>query len=313
MKEIVSILVMAMFWANLGLAQGNRAKNEDCLKCHGKAVYAYQNMVTGKNVKALMDKAKVIDTAHFYKGVHKSFVCADCHSPEYDSFPHPNQLRFEPINTCIDCHGGDETYAKYHFESIDSAFMKSVHSNEKFENFTCWSCHNPHSYSLSARSETALSNVVVANNAVCLECHSNTNSAFFQLISDKNKKPLTESHDWLPNQELHFGKVRCIECHNKPDDSLLVAHLVMPAKDAVKNCKECHSQNSILLSSWYKFENIQNRDKQGFVNGVLLNQAYVIGASRNQFLNIASAIIFALTLIGIFVHALLRLKSKRKA
>ena len=47
----------------------------------------------------------------------------------------------------------------------------------------------------------------------------------------------------------------------------------------------------MLLSSWYRFQTIENR-KNGFVNGVMLNQAYVIGASRNELLNLISLLVF---------------------
>ena len=94
-------------------------------------------------------------------------------------------------------------------------------------------------------------------------------------------------------------------------DSLLVAHHVVVADSAVRQCKECHSRNTMLLSSWYRFQTVENR-KNGFVNGVLLNEAYVIGASRNETLNLISILLFGLTLGGIAVHALIRMITQRR-
>ena len=35
-----------------------------------------------------------------------------------------------------------------------------------------------------------------------------------------NKKPqIVQIHSWLPNQDLHFKHVRCIECHTEVIDS----------------------------------------------------------------------------------------------
>jgi len=39
---------------------------------------------------------------------------------------------------------------------------------------------------------------------------------------------------------------------------------------------------------------------------VIMNEAYVIGANRNYYLNIASVVIFIMVLIGIAIHATLR-------
>jgi hypothetical protein len=109
----------------------------------------------------------------------------------------------------------------------------------------------------------------------------------------------------------HFRNVRCIECHTKVNDSLLVAHRILGKEKAVKLCVECHSTNSILMASLYKYQAKEKRNELGFINASILNQSYVIGANRNLFLNIISLVIFGFTIIGIVIHSALR-KIKQK-
>ncbi|HAQ65096.1 MAG TPA: hypothetical protein DCR43_04480 [Bacteroidales bacterium] len=318
MKKVLSLILFISLtswcFSQNNTGTGNHEANSHCLDCHGQKVYGYVNPDDGNSVRKLMPVDFRVDSVLFYTGAHHTFKCVDCHVPEYDSFPHPNQLRFEPMYACLDCHGGDETYAKYHFETIDEQFRKSVHSPETLSGFTCWNCHDPHSFRINQRTGETIANTIAYDNAVCMKCHFETGSEKMLLLANEKLKPMSVSHDWLPNQELHFKQVRCIECHAAMHDSLLIAHMVTSADSAVRQCKECHSRNSMLLSSWYRFQNIENRSKNGFVNGILLNEAYVIGASRNEILNILSLVLFGLTLGGILVHALFRLKiNKRKS
>jgi hypothetical protein len=85
-----------------------------------------------------------------------------------------------------------------------------------------------------------------------------------------------------------------------------VAHKILLKDKAVKKCVECHSQNSILLASLYKYQVQEKREKQGYFNAAILTETYVIGANRNKFLNMASLGIFGLVVIGIMIHAVLR-------
>jgi len=81
---------------------------------------------------------------------------------------------------------------------------------------------------------------------------------------------------------------------------------------AVKKCVECHSQNSLLLASLYKYQVQEKRSKQGYLNAAIMTETYVIGANRNYFLNIASMGIFGLVVIGIAIHAVLRKVHSKK-
>jgi hypothetical protein len=279
-------------------------ENQACLNCHGSDYFSYYNEWVERDVKERMNPFYIVDSAEFYGSNHWNFRCTDCHSMEYDSFPHPNQLRFEPQYTCMDCHEGDENYAQFNFEMIQEEFLSSVHSEKHSEEFTCWMCHNPHSYHISARNTENLTATIQYDNEICLSCH--MDQMRIGLLSDREIYNMLNQHDWLPNHLAHFKSVRCIECHAAFNENILVAHKILPKEQAVKKCVECHSQNSLLMASLYKHQVKEKREKQGYLNAAILTETYVIGANRNKFLNIASIAIFGLTVIGVAIHAVLR-------
>ncbi|HLN21571.1 MAG TPA: cytochrome c3 family protein [Bacteroidales bacterium] len=283
--------------------------NEKCLKCHGQSKYSYPNETLGTQVPALMCADRVINRGDFYSSNHKSFACVDCHDNAYETFPHPGELRMAQKFNCIDCHGGDESFAQYHFEEIEVQYQKSVHFKLESEGFSCWKCHDPHSYKVNIRNDGNLKQTIAYDNAICLNCHSDFNR--YQLLTEKEEINIIEKHDWLPNQALHFSGVRCIECHTRVSDTVLVSHMIMPKTEAVKRCNECHSQNSLLMASLYKFKSKEQR-KDGFFNGIILNESYVIGANRNEYLNKLSLIIFAAVMAVIIVHVYLRSRKKHQ-
>lgn len=284
----------------------NQLENDKCLKCHANHIFTYDNIVTSAKGKHKMEPGNVINPNLFYNSNHKNFKCKDCHPAGFEIWPHSAEVRMEDKNACIDCHGGDEQYAKFHFEEIEKQFAMSVHSTKHKEDFKCWMCHEPHSYRIIARSDSITKNVVTYDNNICLSCHNNINK--YQLISDKPSPNIIDKHEWLPNQARHFQHVRCIECHAAKADSLLVAHNILPKGKAVKLCVECHSKNSILMASLYHY----NRSKikatdLGFENEIILNSSYVIGANRNAYLNMISIIILALVLGAILTHMTFRI------
>jgi hypothetical protein len=285
------------------------ADNERCFKCHGQAKYEYSNETLSRQVTALMCSERIVNRELFYDSNHKSFSCTDCHSESYTKFPHSGELRMEQKLNCIDCHGGDEKFAKYHFEEIDSEYMKSTHYLLEQDGFSCWKCHNPHTYKINIRNTDNIKETIRYDNSICLNCHSNF--SHFQLLTDRKEINILKTHEWLPNQEVHFQNVRCIECHTKVNDNILVSHFIRPKKDAVRKCNECHSQNSILMATLYKFESKAQR-RSGFFNGIILNKSYVIGANRNEYLNIFSLLILLVTLGGIAIHVVFRVRKNKK-
>jgi len=284
-------------------------ENEACLKCHAESKYVLVDEFFGREITESMCPDKMVDRDEYYTMVHKSFACLDCHAYEYEEFPHPLEARLEEPYQCIDCHGYDDNYAQYQFEEVEMEYMESVHATD-VENFSCWKCHDPHSYQLTVRDDqSTIKEAIAYNNDICLSCHSDFSR--FELLTDREEIDILDTHDWLPNQAAHFGSVRCIECHTSMSDSTLVAHHVQPSDMAVKKCSECHSKNSILMASLYKHEAKESRRKYGFINGVILNEAYVIGANRNTTLSFIGILLFILTMTGISIHIVARIIFKK--
>lgn len=285
-------------------------ENEACFECHAETKYSLYDEYFDREIPQSMCPDKIVDRDEYYSMVHKSFACLDCHAYEYEEFPHPLEARLEQPFACIDCHGYDEDYAEYRFEDIQVEYEASIHHQENPDNFSCWKCHDPHTYRLFiSNDERTITEAIAYNNEICLSCHSDFSR--YELLTDREEINIIDKHSWLPNQTAHFSSVRCIECHTAISDSVLVAHQVQPKDMAVKKCAECHSKNSILMASLYKFEARESRTKLGFINGVILNEAYVIGANRNQFLVLAGIVIFLIALGGITIHIIARIILKK--
>jgi hypothetical protein len=134
----------------------------------------------------------------------------------------------------------------------------------------------------------------------------------FSLVSENEPLAVVDIHSWLPNQELHFKNVRCIECHTATEDDLMVSHNILSKTEAVRRCVECHSSNSLLKASLYKYQNLQQRAEDGTVIGLIKNESYVIGTHQIPILKTLSLIIFFSTLLGIAIHLIFRIIIKKK-
>jgi hypothetical protein len=288
----------------------NKEYNQRCFKCHGKTIYEAMSPDSSKILKLRMYSNCIISEKMFYSSNHLSFKCTDCHSEDYTTFPHKGELRFEEKPNCIDCHGGDPKYEQFQFEKINDEFLKSVHSTKHSATFNCWMCHDPHSYKTNAGTQQEIVKTVAYDNSMCLSCHADVTK--YQLISDNENPNVLKTHEWLPNQKNHFKKVRCIECHAHINDSIIVAHNIQPKEKAVKKCIQCHSSNSLLTQTLYKYQSNEKLSNQGFLNAIIMNEGYVVGANRNPILSIACGIILLLALLGILVHGTLRIITKKK-
>jgi hypothetical protein len=258
--------------------------------------------------KRLMNPYYILDTVALKTGVHSVFDCTDCHSYEYTTYPHAANLKLEPLATCLDCHGGDESFATYQFERIQEEFQKSVHHQGYGDNFTCSKCHSQHTYATTARTSNSVLEIVEYSNNMCLSCHNDMKK--YLLVSGHGNPEIVDIHNWLPNQELHFRHVRCIECHTQVADSLMVSHNILKKEFAVRKCVECHSADSKLKASLYKYQNLQQRDEGGGALSVLSNDSYVIGTHQLPILKMLSIIIFLATLAGILTHGIFRMFKK---
>jgi len=310
LRLIALILILLFFAPAFSPAQSYQdPQHHACLKCHSNQSYSFNNEVTGKVQKRLMNPNFILDTVAIAAGVHKGFDCTDCHNSEYQTYPHLATLKLEPMSSCLDCHGGDASFASYKFEQIAEEVQKSVHSQVYGENFTCTKCHNQHYYKPTARNSSDVLEIVDYSNTMCLSCHNDMKK--YKMVSGHENPKLVEVHDWLPNQELHFKHVRCIECHTEVVDSLMVSHNILKKDKALKNCVECHSANSRLKASLYKYENLQKRAENGGVKSILTSSSYTIGSHQSPFLKLLSILIFLATLTGIIIHSIFRILKKK--
>lgn len=279
--------------------------NEACLRCHGEMKFIIEDPGSGRSTHERMYPDRIIDREAYYTSVHKTFSCTDCHSYDFNTFPHNVETRVEEQFLCMDCHGYDETFTQYHFEVIETEFQESIHN---IDEFTCWKCHDPHSYQAFMRNAGDLEEAILYDNNMCLKCHANFDR--FTLLTEREEINVLDAHDWLPNQTAHFRSVRCIECHTEINDSILIAHKILPKTEAVQRCTECHSTDSRLMHTLYKFRSKEGR-RSGFVNGVMMNNTYVIGANQVPLMNKLSFLIFGLTILGIAFHTFLRIRKQK--
>jgi len=282
--------------------------NNHCFSCHGKRWYTYANQDSSQVIKHKMFKDLIIDTVAFYHNNHKSLACSDCHSTEYGNLPHKSDLKLEPLLVCTDCHSDTDDVPPINFTGITEEYKKSVHATRKGTGVSCWSCHNPHSYNITTRSKDNLNHVVAYDNSICLECHSGMGK--FDILYGDPKSSLIARHHWLPDPVKHFKSVRCIECHAEIRDDVLVAHNIRPKEEAVRICAQCHSADSRLKNSLYKYQLAQERSQNGVLSSIISNQSFAIGTNPSPLLNLISLIILACAVFGIAIHTLIRIIKK---
>ncbi|MCB0521335.1 MAG: cytochrome c3 family protein [Lewinellaceae bacterium] len=286
----------------------NKEENALCLKCHANKYVRFTPEGSDQPYIFKMYSDCIIDTTKYYASNHWNFKCVDCHSSDYETYPHLAGLRFEYMATCLDCHGDDPEYAKFHFEKIQEQYEASVHFSKYSNEISCWSCHNSHYYKINARNRDQDIKMTIAyDNAICLGCHANTDN--FEMIAERLNPDVTTTHEWLPNQANHFKSVRCIECHAEINDTLLVAHKILPKEQAVKKCVECHSSDSRLKASLYKY---QLEEGASLVKDDMIGDAVLIGSRRSTTVNLLSNILILATVLGILGHWSLRIITRKK-
>ncbi|HEX3074934.1 MAG TPA: cytochrome c3 family protein [Ignavibacteriales bacterium] len=286
-----------------GIYSAAQAKdNSKCYRCHSMATLGYKDSTSGtiRNLSVLPDE--------FAKSNHKDLQCKDCHMQEYAQYPHPAETKKENLY-CLNCHIDNPELAKYSFKDVERQFKESVHYKKLKDKFTCFSCHDPHSFKINARLNEDVKQTVLYDNQICMDCHAYSDK--IESLSGAMLPNLEISHSWLPHLDMHWKSVRCLDCHADPA-SKGVSHKILAKESAVKNCVECHSKDSRLVHSLYKFKSKEEKSEYGFFNAVLFNDAYVIGATRNYYLNWASFVVFGGMIILLSVHGYFRYKSKRK-
>lgn len=285
-------------------AQLKRNQEKLCLTCH----LMHQDNQS-KFAKRLVDYDKSVHGIAIMKGNTKAAVCVDCHGAhrlEKASVPTSSVNKKNVHEVCGKCH-----------TEITNEYMKSIHGMGLMKGFndapTCSYCHGEHNINAvpdvpeQAFTKSGMKfNVVIDNKMVfCVACHSDK-----AMMRKYNLTTVEDSHDWMPNQVKHWETVRCVDCHSS-HEMPSKNHNILHREETVKQCEECHSQNSKLMSTLYVHEKKQSRLKYGFINGTLLSDAYVIGTTRNIYLDTLSLIVVGMTILGIGMHGFLRWKTKK--
>ncbi|MCW5964674.1 MAG: hypothetical protein KIT83_11600 [Bryobacterales bacterium] len=272
---------------------------EYCLRCHG--------MQTMGQIETLgRIRSLAVDAEAFKSSTHGAKSCTFCHYG-FGEFPHSEKVVARRKPQCTSCHRG-ERYENWGFPAVKEEFDASVHKATLGDAFTCFACHDPHTFEPS-RDHRTIPLTVAYSNAICMQCHQDRERMVTRFAIAT--APLEATHAFLPNRDVHWRTVRCLDCHTAPNERM-VSHHILPKEEAVRNCVECHSQESRLMSKLYVHRVEEERQTAGFLNSVVLNDAYVVGMTRNRYLDAVSIGLAIITLIGIFLHALGRYLARRK-
>jgi hypothetical protein len=228
-----------------------------------------------------------IDPARLAQSEHGAFDCTFCHTTGFDKFPHTS-TRAE-IRDCIDCH------KERKLTKIAQAVKASVHAKRVDRAFRCTNCHSPH-YFIPASHMNDVSEAILVANESCLGCHAKGDTR-----ADKELE-LAKKHGYLYHAALHLQRNECVACHTPPGQE--TTHLILPKSEAVKDCATCHAQNSMLATKLYAHLALKERAQQGFVNAILINNAYLVGANRNKWFDWGAFGLAGLLLVGVAAHGL---------
>lgn len=270
-------------------AQKLKEAKAECLSCHSAEGLAARKPPASEARRAKM-AGLLVDPSRYDQSVHADVACEDCHGDAHKS-------GVAAAKSCPECHRRQN-------KTIVPEFANSVHAKANPEAFNCYSCHDPHNVR-KASSLGSERNIAHRDNSMCLDCHNSDEK--YSKLTNKPRPDLLRTHSWQPNPAMHWAAVRCIDCHTpeKPDGA--IAHDIMPKAQAARLCVECHSTSSSLLTRLYRHEVGEQRvSAAGFINAYILTQAYVVGVTRNQYLDWASLILLVALVAGLSGHGLLR-------
>lgn len=271
-----------------------RLANDQCLGCHSEAGLK-KPPKTGLDLAKLKDLL-VAPTAYEVSD-HGEMACTKCHKKGYVDHPHADDAT-ESLADCQECHAKKSM-------RIERQFDKSVHAENLADKLTCARCHDAHVMKVAAKLGDPRK-IVAQDNKVCVDCH-DSDAEYAKLAPEKKKRPrLDAAHDWLPNLQLHWQAVRCVECHTPPDEKFL-SHEILDKKKAEKKCVSCHSTNTALKDRLYRHVAAEEQNQYGFLNSVVLRNSYVIGATRHPTLDLVLIGLVAAVLLGVVLHGLIRL------
>jgi len=290
----INLILVLLSLSGTLLAQNMTAEDKNCLRCHGMQTMAYQDSSTGGIISLYVDSTALKNSEH------GGFNCLDCHEDDFKSIPHPQTVKQNRLQ-CLDCHAGMEQ-----FDTAHDQFMKSVHYERLGNKFSCSACHNTHTFHTSR--DKNIKGVIEQDNQVCLSCHNYPHK--FAELTSREYPDLKLAHSWLPNVKLHWKSVRCIECHTTNREGF--SHQIMSKEHALRKCESCHSKNSILLTKLYRYQSKESRQKTNLIEGMIANDSYVVGMTRDDVLDLIVIGLFILVIVGISLHGLGRYLSGKR-
>jgi len=344
---IIVLVLISGILVTAGFSQNKKkdASNDKCFECHGDS-----------SIEAKSDRGKklllYVDKELYSEGAHQEFYCIECHNnrdcPEYYERPVEETAKIEQRD-CEECH-------KKYFHKEEEEYKKSVHYTEIGEKFNCTSCHDQHTMTPTLTEQNVVFYDVMerirSDNNQCLNCHTNEERYSLFKKEDEEMPDIHQSHSFLPNAELHWDSVRCIDCHTPMDK--IEYHNILERDKSKFNCIECHTAKSMLSEKLYmeprifndfKFINtgffsaselkkryknaginiaqiIEEQEKEeqeartpgeegNILNKYLFDNAYVIGATRNTFIDYVALIVILLSAIGVLIHGGIRFVADR--
>lgn len=303
-----------------------KADNESCLSCHSSdSINTEWKTERGRTLDLH------VDVLHYNDSVHKDLSCQSCHQgadeKAFEDAPH--QFKDDMASkSCNSCH--DKVFNEINDQIGSSHHTKTI-VEEFGHKFECQACHNPHEFKFPERTEDITASIHDANEP-CFACHNDLRG--YEKLTDKKMLDQDMGHWFLPEKNKHFASVRCVDCHTAGEGTEI--HTITPADEAISDCKVCHSEDSAINTSLYKYSNetkafsmldkgifddsdlvekySEAMEKEqgkpdspyGFLNEKLLEGRYLIGSTRVDWMDSLLGIALVVTLLLLGVHLRMR-------
>ncbi|MCF8259404.1 MAG: cytochrome c3 family protein [Melioribacteraceae bacterium] len=194
MKRIIVVLIFSC----VVLINAQSDENSNCLRCHGMKTLSKRIENTG-GIKNLAVNKTLFDESH-----HGELVCTDCHSSDFESFPHPKES-YEEFD-CEDCHDNELDVKGVQLGKVSEAVNNSVHKELEFK---CSTCHDPHTMAIKTSLNPKTTKLISANNQVCFDCHISDN----EYQQKAELRDLLIVHNWTDLNSTKKQNIECISCH----------------------------------------------------------------------------------------------------
>ena len=264
--------------------------NAACHECHAVPEMAVFDPRTDRMVMLS------VDPLDYRRSVHGQLPCAACHPSGYDHLPHSGPLSY-PRFLCVSCHQEAEDVPQLALEERREELLGSAHGIQAAHNFDCHTCHDPHRFRLVREEGLALERIQ-ASNQLCLHCHG---SATGRKIGFEDQAVSTDTHGLFPNPRAHFRKVKCVSCHTGEGQTL--DHDVLAADRSVRECSECHGQDSPRFEDSYIARVSPGAAESA---GEARDDVYVIGSTRSVWLDRIGLGLLVMVLALTLGHSLAR-------